>query len=192
MLGQQLGIIFDLDGTLVDSRLDFSLLCQQLGWPAGTAILEHLATLTNPAERARAEQIICDFEMQAAASAEWMPGAEALLRHLQQQNIPTAVLTRNMRAASELCRQRLAIPVPLWLTREDCPAKPDPAGLWLIAKQWQLPVSELLFVGDYWFDLETARRAGMASCLYLNAENQHFAADATYCIRHFIELHQLY
>ncbi len=72
------------------------------------------------------------------------------------------------------------------------PAKPDPAGLWLIAKQWQLPVSELLFVGDYWFDLETARRAGMASCLYLNAENQHFAADATYCIRHFIELHQLY
>ncbi len=192
MLGQHRGIIFDLDGTLVDSQLDFSLLCQQLGWPAGTAILEHLATLTDKVERSRAERIICDFEMQGAASASWIDGAEALLWHLQQQGIPTAILTRNMRAASQLCRERLSMPVSLWLTREDAPAKPDPTGLHLIAQHWQLPVQQLLFVGDYWFDLATARAAGMPSCLLLNGTNQHFAEDADYCIRHFIELHQLY
>lgn len=192
MLGQHLGIIFDLDGTLVDSKLDFNLLCHQLGWPVGTPILEHLAQLTEPAERAHAEQVIANFEMQGAAEACWMPGAEALLHHLAAKGIPTAILTRNMRAASQLCRERLAIPVSLWLTREDAPAKPDPTGLLQIAKHWQRPVQQLLFIGDYWFDLETARRAEMPSCLYLNDQNQHFAAAADYSIRHFIELHQLY
>lgn len=192
MLGQHAGLIFDLDGTLVDTKLDFKLLCQQLGWPEGTPILEHLATLDDPAERLWAEQIICHFEMQGAASAQWMPGAEEFLWHLSEQDIPTAVLTRNMKAASQLCRQKLSIPISLWITREDCPAKPDPTGLWLIAKEWQLPPAELLFIGDYSFDLETAKRAGMPSCLYLTAENQHFLPDADYSISHFAELHQLY
>jgi phosphoglycolate phosphatase-like HAD superfamily hydrolase len=38
------GVIFDLDGTLADSRLDFARLRADLGLPPPTPILEALAT----------------------------------------------------------------------------------------------------------------------------------------------------
>lgn len=191
-LGSHQGIIFDLDGTLVDSQLDFTLLCKRLGWPEGTAILEHLATLTQPGQIARAKQIIEDFELEGAAKATWMPGAAALLEHLQRLNIPTAILTRNIKSATELCMLNLNIQVDLVLTREDCAPKPDPAGLLYIARQWQLDCQKLLFVGDYLFDLQTAARAGMPSCLYRNADNGHFAEHADFIINDFSELHRHY
>ena len=192
VLGSHQGIIFDLDGTLVDSRLDFALLCQRLGWPKGTPILEHLATLTDPQEIAIATQIIEQFELEGAARATWMPGAADLLQQLQRQNIPTAILTRNIKSATALCMDNLQISVDLVLTREDCAPKPDPAGLLHIASQWQLECRQLLFVGDYLFDLQTAASAGMPSCLYRTADNGHFAELADFVIDHFAELHQHY
>lgn len=190
-LGRHRGIIFDLDGTLVDSKLDFALLCQQLGWPAGTPILEHLATLP-AAEQQRALLVIEQFELAGASAAHWMPGAAQLLQLLRAQKIPTAILTRNTRQATLLCVRNLGIEVDVILTRDDAPAKPDPAGLWQIASLWQQQCADLLFVGDYLFDLQTAANAGMPSCLYRGYDNGHFAADADFVIDHFIELHQLY
>ncbi len=191
-LGEHQGVIFDLDGTLVDSRLDFSLLCQQLGWPAGTPILEHLATISDPAKYQRAVSIIEQFELAGAAAAQWMPGAAELLGLLQQLQIPTAILTRNMRSATQHCLQRLGIEVGLVLTREDAPAKPDPTGLLLIAAHWQKAPEDLLFIGDFHFDLSTARAAGMPSCLYLNPDNSHYRAQADFVLQHFADLAQCY
>ncbi len=191
-LGEHRGVIFDLDGTLVDSRLDFNLLCQRLGWPAGTPILEHLATVKDLQEYQRALSIIEQFELEGAAAAEWMPGAAELLVLLQQQQIPTAILTRNMRSATWHCLKRLGIVVDIVLTREDAPAKPDPAGLLQIAQAWQLPPAELVFIGDFHFDLATARAAGMPGCLYLNSENQHYRAQADFVLPHFADLTRYY
>jgi HAD superfamily hydrolase (TIGR01509 family) len=191
-LGWHKGVIFDLDGTLVDTRLDFTLLCQRLGWPVGTPILEHLATLTDPAEYAVATQIIEQFELEGAEQASWMPGAAELLRQLQQQKIPTAILTRNIKSATELCMQKLQFSVDVVLTREDCAPKPHPEGLIKIANHWQRECRELLFIGDYLFDLQTAARAGMPSCLYRTADNGHFADQADFVIDHFIELQRHY
>ena len=191
-LGDHQGVIFDLDGTLVDSKLDFSVLCQQLGWPAGTPILEHLATITDSNEYQRAVTIIEQFELAGAQSADWMPGAAELLALLQQQQIPTAILTRNMRSATQHCLQRLGIAVDLVLTREDAPAKPDPTGLLIIAGHWQKAPADLLFIGDFHFDLSTARAAGMPSCLYLNPDNGHYRDQADFVLQHFAELAQRY
>lgn len=191
-LGEHQGVIFDLDGTLVDSKLDFSLLCQQLGWPAGTPILEHLATMTDSSEYQQALSIIEQFELAGAEAAQWMPGAAELLVVLQQLQVPTAILTRNMRSATQLCLQRLGITVDLVLTREDAPAKPDPTGLLLIATHWQKAPAELLFIGDFHFDLSTARAAGMPSCLYLHPDNGHYREQADFVLQHFAELTQCY
>ena len=37
--------IFDMDGTLVDSALDFDAMRQELGFPKDAPILEHIETL---------------------------------------------------------------------------------------------------------------------------------------------------
>ena len=181
-------VIFDLDGTLVDSALDFCAMCDEIGWPRGTPLLEQLALETDQRERARIEAIIHRHELQGAINASWMPGAEQCLHKLNAAAIPLAILTRNMRQATALTLQRLQIPIARVLTREDCAAKPNPEGLLLFASQLQLPVQHMLYVGDYVFDLQTAANAGMASCLYLNEHNQHFAEQADWTFSHFDQL----
>lgn len=181
-------VVFDLDGTLVDSALDFGLICDDIGWPRGTALLEQLALTDDTQEYQRISDIICRHEMSGAENASWMPGAEDCLARLNEAGMPLAILTRNMRLATQLTIARLQIPVRQVLTREDCAAKPNPEGLLRIAAELQLSVSNMIYVGDYIFDLQTAANAGMASCLYLNEHNQHFAAQAGWSFRHFDEL----
>lgn len=191
-LGEHQGVIFDLDGTLVDSKLNFGDLCQQLGWPAGTPILEHLATINDGTEYQRSLRIIEQFELAGADAAQWMPGAAELLEVLSQMQVPTAILTRNMRSATQRCLDRLGITVDIVLTREDAPPKPDPTGLLQIASTWQLPPAHLVFIGDFHFDLATARAAGMPGCLYRNPDNGHFQSQADFVLHHFAELTACY
>lgn len=187
MLGSQRGYIFDLDGTLVDSKLDFSLLRQRLGWPEHTLILEHLATLPQEQQHA-ASQIIHQFELEGAEQATLFDGVSEMLAQLRALQLPTAILTRNNRVVTELTLSKFNLQFDIVLSRDDAPAKPNPAGLWQIANHWQIAPAELLFIGDYVFDLQTADAAGMPSCLYLDGSNDHFAAFATHCISHFDEL----
>ena len=44
-MDQLKGIIFDLDGTLANTYLDFPQMCRDAGLPEGTRILEHCAAL---------------------------------------------------------------------------------------------------------------------------------------------------
>lgn len=181
-------VVFDLDGTLVDSRLDFTELRRRLGWPEKTLILEHLASLSCPSEKQVAEQIIIDFELEGARNASWMPNAEQLLQLLQHRQMPMAILTRNMRTATDLCMQALNIPISLVLTRDDAPAKPQPEGLWLIAEQLGVAPDEMLYVGDYLFDIQTARNAGSWCCLYRYGDNHIYAEQADLVIDDLLEL----
>ncbi len=181
-------VVFDMDGTLVDSALDFTAICRDIGWPVGTPLLEQLALLDDPQQFSRADNIIRQHELQGAAKATWMPGAKQCLQALRASNMPLGLLTRNMREATGLTMQRLQMPIEHVLTREDCAAKPDPAGLLLLADRLQLPVEQMIYVGDYIYDIETAANAGMLSCLYLNAHNQHFAPQADWAFSHFEQL----
>jgi HAD superfamily hydrolase (TIGR01549 family) len=181
-------VVFDLDGTLVDSKLDFSELRRRLGWPEHSLILEHLATLNCAFEKQRAEQIIIDFELEGARNASWMPNADLLLQQLNQRQIPMAILTRNMRQATDLCLQTLNIPIELVLTRDDAPAKPQPEGLWLIAAQLGVAPDEILYVGDYLFDIQTARNAGSYCCLYRYGDNHIYAGQADLVVDDLLEL----
>lgn len=181
-------VVFDLDGTLVDSGLDFKAMCTELGLPPGTPILEHIQQLDDPQARLQAEAVVRAHELEGARRATWMPGAQSCVEALAELGMPMAILTRNMREATELTRQTLQIPIDLVLTREDCAAKPDPEGLHLISDHLGIPCQSMIYIGDYLFDLQVAANADMPSCLYRNARNSHFSDQADWVIDHFDEL----
>lgn len=185
-------IAFDLDGTLVDSGLDFVAIREELGFPQGIGLLEHIATLTDPAAVAHAHAVIHHFEMAGAARATWMPGAQELLRYLQDLDVPVAILTRNSREAVAATDAALGLGIELILTRDDAPPKPDPGGLALIAEQLAAAPERMTYVGDYVDDLTAARRAGMMAGLYRNERNARFAGQADYVIGHFDELRKFW
>ena len=182
------GVVFDLDGTLVDSRLDFPAMRAETGCPEGTGLLEYQAQLATARQRQRMGEIIHRYEMSGARSASWMPGARTLLTRMDQAAMPIGIFTRNSRAAAGLMIEALGIPCTDLVAREDAAPKPDPEGLYLLIERWHTPGSHLLSVGDFSFDLEAARNAGIRACLYDPAGDSPFRKQADLVIRHFDEL----
>ncbi len=185
------GIIFDLDGTLANTQLDFAQMCLDAGLPVGTRILEYCAQLDDVD---RVEKILTIFEkheMDGAKRADWILDAEDVLQQLKNANIPMAIVTRNMREATQTVIERLKIPIDLFITREDCAPKPDPEGLIIVSQQWGIPANKLAYVGDFRFDLMAAKKAGMLACLLSNQRNREFHSMADKVIENFCQLKSL-
>lgn len=179
------GIIFDLDGTLVDSRLDFDAMRRDMGLPVGIPILEALESVPDGAARDRMLQIMHDHEVRGADASTLIDGVVEFLSHIEQLGIVSAVLTRNSRPSALRTLQRWNLSFSQVVTREDAPPKPDPAGVRLIADRWQIPSHQIVVVGDYLFDLQAGRKAGSRCVLFAQGECPAFASEADFILRDF-------
>ncbi len=159
------GVIFDLDGTLVNSGLDFERMRQEMQLPPGAPVLEALARL-EASRAAECQAILERHEREGVERATLMPGVAALRSTLADRGIRQAVVTRNSRPLAMATLERVGQSFEIVLGREDGPVKPDPAALHRICQEWQLPVTAVAIVGDYKFDLEAGRRAGVYTALY--------------------------
>jgi HAD superfamily hydrolase (TIGR01509 family) len=177
------GVVFDLDGTLVDSGLDFAAFRASLGLPERGDIL-HLIDALPPVARARAYDALREFETAGATRARAMPGVAEFLHEIRAQNWRSAVFTRNTREATEQTLQLTGLRVDLIIARDDAPPKPDPTGLQLIAQHWGCAPAELVFFGDYLYDLEAGERAGVPTILYAPL-GPSFPHRAKHILAHF-------
>lgn len=167
------GVIFDLDGTLISSRLNFKMMREMVGCPAATDILSYIDTLPI-AEQRIANQIVCDMELDDVETCVWMPGAQEFVWSLKGRNIPMAIVTRNSSHVAKLKLEKHNVPIDLVYSREDAPAKPDPAALLEIASNWNIHCENLCYVGDFKYDIEAALNASMVSVLI------HFGIEPEY------------
>ena len=181
------GMIFDLDGTLVDSGLDFEAIRRDMGLPAGLPILETLDRIPTGLEKDRMLAVLRRHELTGAARATLYDGVREFLEWLDRRGICRAVLTRNSRESTEIVLKRLGLRFETALTREDAPPKPDPAGLLTICGVWQLPPAQILFCGDYAFDLEAGSRAGTRTMLFAPHGLPGFARHADHVLRSFCD-----
>ena len=182
------GVIFDLDGTLIDSQLDFDQMRRDMQFAPGQFILETLESLPEGDRKDRCRAILRDHEHRGAIAARLMPGAGELVLELSRRGIPQAILTRNSREMTELALRRFELRFDQVLTREDAPPKPDPAGLLQICRTWKVAVSAVLFVGDFQFDLLAGRRAGIKTVLYAPGGPPDYAHEADFVVAHLSEI----
>ena len=161
-------VIFDLDGTLAESLLDFDAIRAEIGLTPGLPILEQLAAAT-PEERARAEEIMRRHERAAIAEATLTDGCADLLAHLTALEVPMGILTRNIREVVETFARTFSFRFQAVYTREDGPHKPAPDGVLTLCRQLGAHPGETLTVGDYKYDVLAGRAAGCRTVL-LRAE----------------------
>ena len=185
------GVIFDLDNTLVSSALDFDWLRQQLGCTADTDLLGYIDDITDLSLRTQLENKVIEHELADARQSTIMPECKSLLAYLHQQKIPTAVVTRNCAQAAMLKINHHQLQFERIVSREEFPPKPAPDALLDIAKQWQLAPQNILYVGDYVYDLDAAFRANMPSCLVTNGENLPFTLQASMVVQRLGGLTQI-
>jgi HAD superfamily hydrolase (TIGR01549 family) len=184
------GFIFDLDGTLVTSSLDFLAIKAEIDCPAEEDALVYIAKLPTEQQRCEAMNIIHFHEMQDAQSCEWIPGARAFIDECVARALPMAIVTRNSQRSSKVKVEKNNIPIQRLLTREDSKPKPHPGALLDIALEFQLPADQMMMVGDYRYDLEAGRNANMPSCLINFSVEPDYVHLADYRFENFHQFHQ--
>ncbi len=166
--------VFDLDGTLTLAIHDFEAIRRALDIPPTDDILHHLAAL--PADEAAAKHAwLLEHEEQLAHAAQPAAGAVELVRSLSARGCQLGILTRNARPLAHLTLATIGLggcfaPDDI-IGRDEAPPKPDPGGLLVLARRWQVLPAELVMVGDYRFDLDCARAVGATSVLVNLPEN---------------------
>jgi len=161
------GILFDMDGVVVEQRLDFLAIKQEIFGTTHGFILERMAALSPP-ERTRAEAILERHEATAAATAEPMDGIVPFLAWMEARGVRRGLVTRNSQKSADMVLTRLGLRFNAVVTREDAPPKPAPDPVWLACRRMGLPPSAVLFVGDFEFDMLAGRRAGVRTVLLRN------------------------
>lgn len=162
------GAIFDLDGTLVDSALDFALMRREMELPDGLPLLEAIAEL-DVASAERCWEILAEHERRGVERATLLPGVREFLHSLGERGLRRAVFTRNSQRSALATLARFELEFDAIACREDGPAKPDPTSIHQICQAWELSPRECVMIGDYRFDIEAGWRAGTHTVLYTGA-----------------------
>jgi len=180
-------IVFDLDGTLVDSHRDLAdatnTLLAELGAAPlpdaeitdmvgeGAAVLVRRALTRagkDPDAPGALDRFLVHYDHRLLATTRPYDGMVEVLRALRAEGRRLAVLTNKPGRASLRVLEGLGL---LELFSQVIGGdtaygrKPDPAGLLALAASARVGPEETMLVGDSAIDLATARRAGARICL---------------------------
>jgi phosphoglycolate phosphatase len=177
-------VIFDLDGTLLDTLQDLAgamnLVLRRLDYPEHPPEAYKYFVgdgMVNLARRALPEGVRREEQVAQAAAAlreeygrRWQqltqpyPGIPELLQELSRQAIKLGVLTNKPDGFAKLMVAAYFPEISFAAVAGAQPArplKPDPAGALALAQELGLPPGEIILVGDSGSDMQTATAAGM-------------------------------
>ena len=158
-------IIFDLDGTITEPFFDFDAIRRDMGLaPDAGPILELMETMPDD-EKRRVAAILSKHEKLGIAQSKLNTGAEQTLRILRDRGINIAILTRNSTANAAAVLDKHGLTFDHIVSRDDGPVKPDPFGVNLLCEKFSTTPQRTLVVGDFLYDLLSAKAAGATAVL---------------------------
>lgn len=170
------GLIFDMDGTLIVSPLDFGAIRREIGVPAGTPVLEYLDGLPEEGQR-RGHAILQRHEDEACRKSMLNDGAAELLAVLADHAIKKAIVTRNNRSSVEIVLRKHDLSFDAVVAREDAEPKPSPEPVLLAGRLLGLETPSLLFIGDYEFDRLAGQAAGVETYILTRPDTERQEGD---------------
>ena len=180
-------VIFDLDGTLIRSSIDFvkmkNLIIAHLrslgvdsedfssSRPTFEIVLKGIGMLRKkwPEQRVsrvrrHIDQIMTDVEMEQVDSVSIIPGVSETVKLLKEKGIKIGILTRSCReyALRSLEATGLSKLVDFVAARDDIDRpKPDPDQVIMLAQKLNAKLEETLMVGDHPIDALCARNSNV-------------------------------
>ncbi|MPW44419.1 HAD family hydrolase [Acinetobacter guerrae] len=211
-------VLFDLDGTLIDTAADFIRIIQAMCREEQRPVVEADLIRTQVSEGARAmvklvypeleledpvflqhrQDFLDIYGQQIVVDTDLFSGMYPLLEELEAHKIPWGIVTNKPRGLSEMLLAELNLTerCSVLVCPEDVSnTKPDPEPMYLAAKQLNLPSEQIIYVGDHPRDIDAGRAAAMYTILaaygYLPLEYQEDleAWQADAIVQDVTELH---
>jgi phosphoglycolate phosphatase len=178
-------LIFDLDGTLIDSKLDLvhsvnatlrhlhrpqlpdETISSYVGNGAPVLVAKSLGPDVNPGELDRALKFFLNhYEGHKMDNTCAYPGVPEALRELSA--MPMAVLTNKPVRISVRILEALGLAKyfrAIYGGNSFPAKKPDPLGVHTILREFSTTANEAVLIGDSEVDVQTARNAGILSAI---------------------------
>ncbi len=175
-------VIFDLDGTLINSLADLANSAnaalralklpqhdhESYKYRVGNGIRKLMERALPPERQDLLDTALALFKADYAEhSLDYTrpyAGIAELLRALQQRGVKLGICTNKHDEAARHIAAELFPNVAFDAIIGDkpgLPRKPDPGKVLLMAQQWQLPPAAIAYLGDSGVDMQTACNAGM-------------------------------
>jgi phosphoglycolate phosphatase len=212
-------VLFDLDGTLIDTAADFVRIIQNMCREKGCEVVASDLIRAQVSEGARAmvklvypeldvtdevflqhrQRFLDIYGADIAIDTDLFEGMYPLLDELEAAQIPWGIVTNKPRWLSEalLTALNLTERCKVLVCPEDVShTKPDPEPMYLAAQHIQTHVQDCIYVGDHPRDIDAGRAAQMYTILaaygYLPfAHKDDLTAWQADCIvNNVAELHQ--
>ena len=177
-------VIFDLDRTITQPFFNFDDIREEIGLARDSGpLLESMEKMTAQ-QRKNAEKILHYHEQKAVTESKLNPNAKRTLSALRAAGIRIGILTRNKRDNAHAIARKHQLQFDTVIGREDGPVKPDAFGVLHICEKFGVKPGQTMLVGDYLFDLLSAKAAGAVAVLLAN-HNQadEFVGHADFCIK---------
>ncbi len=176
-------VLFDLDGTLVETHIDFPAMTEAMlaraaeaNVPASVVEGKDILGLVDAAAanvterggdgvsfRRAAYEDLERREVQGCAHPNLLIGTDTLLAQLKDNGIKIGIVTRNCRRVSKDLVARCGLPHDVLLSRDDVQrAKPHPEHLWDALRVLGIPAGEAAMTGDHWMDIQAGQAAHCA------------------------------
>jgi HAD superfamily hydrolase (TIGR01549 family) len=181
MTPRRTALVFDLDGTLVDSvyqhvlawhralleagiELSIWRIHRRIGMSGGLftrALLRETGRDLDAALLQRLQDLHAAVYQQLADDVRPLPGAVELLRHLSAIGCPWAIATSGRMRTARTTIERLGVPESVPIVTRDlvAHAKPDPDLFLAAVERLGTPADDVFVVGDSVWDMLAARRA---------------------------------
>lgn len=174
-------LLFDLDGTLVDSvyqhvlawrkaletagiELSIWRIHRKIGMSGGlfaSALLREVrGAELDAGEVARLQSVHGRYYAEMLDQVRPLPGARDVLLHLNGLGVPWAIATSGSRRGAEPVIRMIGVEAPVVVTRDEVPfAKPDPHLFLAAARRLGVDIDQAIVVGDSIWDMLAAQRA---------------------------------
>jgi N-acetyl-D-muramate 6-phosphate phosphatase len=207
-------VMFDLDGTLLDTAPDFIAVVNQLlseqqlprvaasciraGVSHGSKALIKIAfnmDENDPQFEPLRQRLLELYLAHIADFTRPFPGIEALLQQLAAHQIPWGIATNKpaaytlpLLAALDMQPAPMSVICPDHVSR----SKPDAESLLLAAQQLKCKPEEIIYIGDHRRDIECGKNAGCITIAtaygYLDESDNIHDWNADYCVNHANEI----
>jgi HAD superfamily hydrolase (TIGR01509 family) len=163
-------IVFDMDGTLIDSDYDWKAIRAELG-VNGASIVEHLNSFEGK-ERDEKWARLHQIEREATLAAGLHHGTRELLALLREKRLKTALVTNNSEENVSYLLRKFDLSFDAVITRDSGLYKPSGAPVAEAVRRLGVSPDRTLCVGDSPYDIAASRDAGCGwVCVLFDEKN---------------------